>query len=77
MPNTSNQMREVMTIIYFADGIRLLEPRYQERRGPFESLFEGLNPGDVAASDLTPIVYSADEAGRVSPVICDSTNDDH
>jgi len=62
MPNTSNQMREVMTIIFFADGIRLLEPRYQERRSPFESLFEGLNPGDAAASDLTPIVYRADEA---------------
>ena len=62
MPNTSNQMREVMTIIFFADGIRLLEPRYQERRSPFESLFEGLNPGDAAASDLTPIVYGADEA---------------
>jgi ectoine hydroxylase-related dioxygenase (phytanoyl-CoA dioxygenase family) len=62
MPNTSNQMREVMTIIFFADGIRLLEPRYQERRGPFESLFKGLSPGDAAASDLTPIVYCADEA---------------
>ena len=62
MPNASNQMREVMTIIFFADGIRLLEPRYQERRSPFESLFEGLNPGDAAASDLTPIVYRADEA---------------
>jgi phytanoyl-CoA dioxygenase PhyH len=61
MPNTSDQMREVMTIIFFADGIRLLEPRYKERRGPFESLFKGLNPGDVAASDLTPIVYSADD----------------
>ena len=62
MPNTSNQLREVMTIIFFADGIRLLEPRYQERRGPFEALFKGLSPGDAAASDLTPIVYSADEA---------------
>jgi hypothetical protein len=55
-------MREVMTIIFFADGIRLLEPHYKERMGPFESLFEGLKPGDAAASDLTPIVYRADEA---------------
>jgi ectoine hydroxylase-related dioxygenase (phytanoyl-CoA dioxygenase family) len=62
MPNTSDQMREVMTIIFFADGARLLEPRYQERRGPFESLFKGLKPGDAAASDLTPIIYTADEA---------------
>lgn len=59
LPNSSNQMREVMTIIFFADGARLLEPRYQERRSPFESLFEGLQPGNPAASDLTPIVYSA------------------
>jgi len=59
LPNTSNQLREVMTIICFADGSRLLEPHYQERKSPFESLFPGLKPGDVAASDLTPIVYSA------------------
>jgi hypothetical protein len=25
-------------------------------------LFKGLSPGDAAASDLTPIVYCADEA---------------
>lgn len=62
MPNTSTQMREVMTIIFFADGSRLLEPRYQERRSPFESQFAGLSPGDAAASDMTPIVYSADKA---------------
>ena len=62
MPNTSNQMREVMTIIFFADGSRLLEPHYQERKSPFESLFLGLGPGDAAASDMTPIVYSADKA---------------
>jgi hypothetical protein len=62
MPNTSNQMRKVMTIIFFADGSRLLEPRYQERRSRLESLFLGLSPGDAAASDLTPIVYSADAA---------------
>jgi len=54
-------MREVMTIIFFADGIRLLEPHYQERRGPFESLFKGLEPGDAAASDLTPILYSTND----------------
>ena len=36
MPNTSNQMREVMTIIFFADGSRLLEADYQERKSPFE-----------------------------------------
>ena len=58
LPNTSNQLREVMTIIFFADGSRLLEPRYQERKSPFESLFPGLSPGDAAASDMTPIVYS-------------------
>ena len=55
-------MREVMTIIYFADGSRLLEPHYQERKSPFESLFLGLSPGDAPASDMTPIVYSADKA---------------
>jgi ectoine hydroxylase-related dioxygenase (phytanoyl-CoA dioxygenase family) len=62
MPNTSNRLREVMTIIFFADGTLLLEPRYEERKSPFQSLFPGLSPGDAAASDMTPIVYSADEA---------------
>ena len=59
---TATWMREVMTIIFFADGSRLLEPHYQERKSPFESLFLGLSPGDAAASDVTPIVYSADQA---------------
>jgi ectoine hydroxylase-related dioxygenase (phytanoyl-CoA dioxygenase family) len=62
MPNTSSQMREAMTIIFFADGTRLVEPRYEERRSPFQSLFAGLKPGDAAASDMTPIVYSGAEA---------------
>lgn len=58
MPNISNTMREVMTIIFFAEGSRLIEPQYKERKSPYESLFAGLSPGDVAASEMTPIVYN-------------------
>lgn len=52
-----NRMREVMTIIYYEDGVRISEPDSQSRRNDLESWFPGLQPGDLAASELNPVVY--------------------
>ena len=56
-PNTTGQVREVMTVIYFADGARI-SPVTAGNAGDLKSLFPGLQPGDVAASPLTPLLYS-------------------
>lgn len=56
--NPSGDMRAIMTVIYFADGGRVSEPEYDARRVDMEAFFPGLKPGDLAASELNPLVYS-------------------
>lgn len=55
--NPTDRMREVMTIIYIADGLTLAEPDSNARRNDLASWFPGLQPGDPAASPLNPVVY--------------------
>lgn len=55
--NATDGMREVMTIIYFADGARLVEPDSAARRGDKDALMPDLTPGDLAAGPLLPVVY--------------------
>ncbi|MFD1673803.1 phytanoyl-CoA dioxygenase family protein [Alicyclobacillus fodiniaquatilis] len=54
--NPTDQMREVMTIIYFADGARVLEPDSNARKNDLRRWLPGLKPGDKAASRLNPLV---------------------
>ena len=56
-PNTTGKMREVMTVIYFADGARIA-PMTTGNAGDLKSLFPGLQTDDVAASPLTPVLYA-------------------
>jgi ectoine hydroxylase-related dioxygenase (phytanoyl-CoA dioxygenase family) len=58
-PNGSPMMREVITIIYFADGTHVSEPQSDNQRNDLEIWFPGLKPGDLAASELNPLVYSS------------------
>ncbi len=55
--NPTAAMREVMTIIYYADGTHLLGPENPRGRNDM-GWFPGLAPGDLAASELNPLVYS-------------------
>lgn len=54
--NRSNRMREVMTIIYFADGARIAEPDSEYQQADLAAWFPGQRPGEVASSPLNPIV---------------------
>ncbi|MCX6134762.1 MAG: phytanoyl-CoA dioxygenase family protein [Ignavibacteriales bacterium] len=56
--NSSSVRREVMTIIYYADGTRILEPDNQHRKVDMEVFHPGQKPGEVAASELNPLLYS-------------------
>jgi len=58
--NSSGTRREVMTIIYYADGTRLLQPDNDHRRVDMEVFHPGQVPGDLAASPLNPLLYSQD-----------------
>ena len=48
--------REVITIIYFADGAKLIEPQNKHQEADRIRWFRGLDPGSLAASDLNPLV---------------------
>lgn len=56
--NRTERMREVMTIIYLADGGCISEPDNENRRGDLAAWFPGLKPGDAAASPINPLLYS-------------------
>lgn len=55
--NPTEQMREVMTIIYYADPTYLLEPDSNARRNDLNSWFPGLQAGDLAASPIHPVLF--------------------
>jgi ectoine hydroxylase-related dioxygenase (phytanoyl-CoA dioxygenase family) len=55
--NSSDKRREVIAIVYYADGTRVLAPDHEHRRLDMEAFLPGLRPGDLAASDLNPMLY--------------------
>jgi ectoine hydroxylase-related dioxygenase (phytanoyl-CoA dioxygenase family) len=55
--NESGRRREVMTVIYFAEGTRLLEPDNPHRRVDMEVFVPGVKPGEPAASPLNPLIW--------------------
>jgi ectoine hydroxylase-related dioxygenase (phytanoyl-CoA dioxygenase family) len=54
--NRSDKMREAMTIIYFADGARITEPKSVHQQADLDAWFPGQQPGEIAASPLNPIL---------------------
>ncbi|WP_235427189.1 phytanoyl-CoA dioxygenase family protein [Cohnella kolymensis] len=56
--NPTETMRKVMTIIYFADGIRIAEPDSNARKADLAAWLPGQSPGDAAGSRLNPLLYS-------------------
>ncbi len=56
-PNTTDRMRAVMTVIWFADGVHVLpEPLSAPQRADLERWLPGCLPGGPAASPLNPVV---------------------
>lgn len=49
--------REVMTIIYYADGARVISPQNEHQEADRKRWLGSLAPGSIAASDLNPVVY--------------------
>lgn len=56
--NSTDRMRNVMTVIFYADGCRVTELQNPNQRGDLERWLPGCKPGDPAVSPLNPIVYS-------------------
>ena len=62
-PNTSAEPRRVMTIIYMDAEMRLEEPTNENRKVDLATWTPGMRPGDVAASELNPVVYPSTGSG--------------
>ncbi|HZO90205.1 MAG TPA: phytanoyl-CoA dioxygenase family protein [Chthonomonadaceae bacterium] len=55
--NATDRTREVMTIIYFEDGVSTIVPDNPARWVDFNAFFPGVTPGALAASEVTPVLY--------------------
>ncbi|BBH21732.1 SnoK protein [Paenibacillus baekrokdamisoli] len=55
--NPTDKMREIMTIIYYADGTRALEPDSSARESDLKNWLPGIKPGEIAASPLNPLLF--------------------
>lgn len=56
-PNLSpTRAREVMTMIYFADGTLVAEPKHANQTADLDAFLGGRHPGEVADSAQNPIV---------------------
>jgi len=55
--NSTAQVREVMTVIWFEDGAKVTEPDNFNRKRDLERWLPGLKAGDLAASKLNPVAY--------------------
>lgn len=54
--NASQHARAVMTVIYMADGIRLIEPTRKQHYLDWEAFMPGVQPGEVVDSPLNPVL---------------------
>ena len=57
-PNQTAATREVMTVIYFADGTIVGPADNANRVADLETWLPGLRPGEPAASPLNPVLYT-------------------
>jgi ectoine hydroxylase-related dioxygenase (phytanoyl-CoA dioxygenase family) len=56
--NSTGITREVMGVVYYPDGTRLIEPDSPHQVRAMERWFPGRKPGELAVSDQRPLVYS-------------------
>jgi len=58
-PNRAGVVREVMAIIYYPDGTRVLDPDNKGRKFDLRIWLPGLAAGDLAATPTNPLLYPA------------------
>jgi hypothetical protein len=56
-PNTTGRPREVMTIIYMEDGMRLGEFKRKSHAAEADTWMPGTKAGEVLATHLNPVMY--------------------
>ena len=57
-PNTLPRAREVMTIIYMDQDMRLIEPKNKNQKTDWETWCPGAKVGEIIDTPLNPVIYS-------------------
>ena len=66
--NSSDRPREVMTIIYMDEDMRLVAPKNKNQIADMERWCPGVQVGEVVASPLNPVLYSSKPAPAITTV---------
>ncbi len=66
--NHTERSREVMTIIYMDEHMRLVPPKNKNQIADIERWCPGVQVGEVIASPLNPVIYSTESAPSPTPV---------
>jgi hypothetical protein len=56
MGNSTPEVRQVIAVIYFEDGAAVYDQIQGSQRNGYDNYFSDLNPGEVAGSDLMPVL---------------------
>ncbi|MDD5262876.1 MAG: phytanoyl-CoA dioxygenase family protein [Methylacidiphilales bacterium] len=59
-PNKLPKAREVMTIIYMDQDMRLIEPKNKNQQNDWDNWCPGAKIGEIINSPLNPVIYSRD-----------------
>lgn len=62
--NTTDRPREVMTVIYMDEDIRLTKPRNKNQAVDIERWCPGIKEGEVLASPLNPVIYTSGQLSQ-------------
>ena len=57
-PNKTDKAREVMTIIYMDQDMRLVQPKNKNQESDWGTWMPGAKIGEVIATPLNPVIYS-------------------
>jgi ectoine hydroxylase-related dioxygenase (phytanoyl-CoA dioxygenase family) len=57
-PNTSDQAREVMTVIYMDQDMPVIEPQNPAQKSDLAHWLPGVKPGEAPASPLNPVMWT-------------------
>ncbi len=55
--NRSGNVREILTVIYFASGTRVAQPSNDNQRVDLCAFLPGIKPGEEAKSEMNPLLY--------------------
>jgi ectoine hydroxylase-related dioxygenase (phytanoyl-CoA dioxygenase family) len=66
--NTTDRPREVMTIIYMEEDMKLVTPKNKNQIADIERWCPGVQVGEVIASPLNPVIYSSKSMPDVTKV---------